>query len=46
MSINFFVRTSLTYGSFTFLSSHLQTVAADVVATRTVKHRRNTLNSW
>ena len=30
----------------TFFSSHLQTVAADVAATRTAKHRRNTFNSW
>ena len=32
--------------SLTFLSSHLQTFSADETATRTAKHRRNTLNSW
>ena len=36
---------TLRFVSFTFLSSHLQTVAADVAATRMAKHRRNALNS-
>ena len=31
---------------WTFFSPHLQTVAADVAATRTAKYRTNTLNSY